>query len=48
MLSDSHSEVTYGKIEFTYDNKEKAEIVEWTEKRIDKKICIDIQRHLHA
>ncbi len=48
MLSDGHSEVTYGKIEFTYDNKEKAEIVEWTEKRIDKEICIYLQHHLHA
>jgi hypothetical protein len=48
MLSDGHSEINYGKIEFTYDNKEKAEIVEWTEKRIDKEICVYLQRHLNA
>jgi hypothetical protein len=48
MLSDGQSEVTYGKIEFTYDKIEKAEIVEWTEKRIDKEICINLQHHLHA
>jgi hypothetical protein len=48
MLSDGHSKINYGKIEFTYDNKEKADIVEWTEKRIDKEICVYLQRHLNA
>jgi hypothetical protein len=49
MLSDGHSKVTYRKKkEFTYDNKDKAEMVEWTKKRIDKEICIYLQRHLKA
>jgi hypothetical protein len=30
MLAEGHSEVHYGKIEFTYDGREKAEIIEWT------------------
>jgi hypothetical protein len=48
MLSDGHSKVTFGKQEFTYDNRDKAEMVEWTEKRIDEEICIYLQRHLEA
>jgi hypothetical protein len=48
MLSDGHSEVKYNMLEFTYDNKEMADIVEWTEKRIDNEICAYLQRHLHA
>jgi hypothetical protein len=48
MLSNSHSKVTYGRKEFTYNNRDKAEIVEWTEKQIDKEICIYLQCHLEA
>ena len=48
MLSDGRSKDDYGRLEFTYNNKEKAEIVEWTEKRIDKEICIYLHRHLNA
>jgi hypothetical protein len=31
MLAEGHTEVNYGSMEFTYDGKEKAEFVEWTE-----------------
>jgi hypothetical protein len=33
MLSEGHCKVYYGSIEFTYDGKEKAEFIEWTENR---------------
>ena len=46
MLSDGHTEVYYGSIEFTYDGKEKAEFVEWTEKNINNEITVYLQRHL--
>ena len=45
MLSDGHTEVYYGSIEFTYDGKEKAEFVEWTEKNINNEITVYLQRH---
>ena len=46
MLSDGHTEVHYGSIEFAYDGKEKAEFVEWTEKNINDEITVYLQRHL--
>ena len=46
MFSDGHTEVHYGSIEFTYDGKEKAEFVEWTEKNINDEITVYLQRHL--
>ncbi len=36
----------YGSCNFTYDNKEKSELIEWTQKKIDEEICIYLQRHL--
>jgi hypothetical protein len=33
-------------LEFTYDGKDKAEFVEWTEKNIHDEIVIYLQRHL--
>jgi hypothetical protein len=32
--------------EYTYDGKEKAEFIEWTEKNINNKIEVYLQRHL--
>jgi hypothetical protein len=32
MLADGHSMVHYGCIDFTFEGKEKAEVIEWTEK----------------
>ena len=46
MLSDGHSGVHYGSLEFAYDNKKKAEFVEWTEKDINNEIVVYLQRHL--
>ena len=43
MLSDGHTKVHYGNIEFTYDGKEKAEFVEWTEKNINDEITVYLQ-----
>ena len=40
MLAEGHCEVRYGSIEFTYDGKEKAEFIEWTEKNIKDKITV--------
>jgi hypothetical protein len=40
-------EVYYGSIEFTYDGKEKAEFIEWTEKNINDEITVYLQRHLN-
>ncbi len=31
MLAEGHTEVNFRSIEFTYDGKEKAELIEWTE-----------------
>ena len=36
MLSEGHSVVHYGSWEFTFEGKNKAEFVEWTEKNIDE------------
>jgi hypothetical protein len=33
-------------LEFTYDDKDKAEFIEWTEKNIHDEICVNLQRHL--
>jgi hypothetical protein len=46
MLSDGHTKVHCGNIEFTYDGKEKAVFVEWTEKNINDEITVYLQRHL--
>jgi hypothetical protein len=46
MLAEGHTEVNYGSMEFTYDGKEKAEFVEWTEKNIHEEIAVYLQRHL--
>ncbi len=46
MLAEGHTKVHYGSIEFTYDGKEKALFVEWTEKNINDKITVYLQRHL--
>ncbi len=46
MLAKGHSKVHYSMMEFTYDGKEKAEYIEWTEKNINEEITIYLQRHL--
>jgi len=46
MLAEGHSEIHYGSLEFTYDDKDKAEFIEWTEKNIHDEICVNLQRHL--
>ncbi len=46
MLAEGHTEVNYGSMEFTYDGKEKAEFIEWTEKNIHEEIAVYLQRHL--
>jgi len=46
MLADGHCEVYYGSMEFTYDKKEKAEFIEWTEKNVEDEIAVNLQRHL--
>ena len=33
MLAKGHCDIHYGSLEFTYDGKEKAEFIEWTEKK---------------
>jgi hypothetical protein len=46
MLAEGHTQVNYGSMEFTYNGKEKAEFVEWTEKNIQEEIAVYLQRHL--
>jgi hypothetical protein len=46
MLLEGHGIVHYDSCDFTYDGKEKPEFVEWTEKNINKEICIFLQRLL--
>jgi hypothetical protein len=46
MLAEGHTKVHYGSIEFAYDGKEKAELIEWTEKNINEEITVYLQRHL--
>jgi hypothetical protein len=46
MLAGGHIEVNYRSIEFTYNGKEKAEFIEWTEKNIHKEIAVYLQWHL--
>jgi hypothetical protein len=46
MLAEGHFEVHYSTMEFTYEGKEKAEYIEWTEKNINEEITIYLQRHL--
>ncbi len=48
MLAEGHCEVYSGSIKFTYDGKEKAEFIEWTEKNINNEITVYIQRHLNS
>jgi hypothetical protein len=40
MLADGHSAVHYDCINFTYNGKEKAKKIEWTEKNIDEEIMM--------
>ena len=40
--------IHYGKMKFTYDGKEKAEFIEWTEKNSNHEICIYLQHHLNS
>ena len=46
MLAEGHTEVNYRSMEFTYNGKEKAEFVEWTEKNIHEEIAVYLQQHL--
>jgi hypothetical protein len=46
MLAEGHTKVHCGSIEFTYDGKEKAEFIEWTEKNINEEITVYLQQHL--
>jgi hypothetical protein len=46
MLAGGHSKVHYSKMAFTYDGKEKAEYIEWTERNINEEITIYLQRHM--
>jgi hypothetical protein len=48
MLTEGHCKVYYGSIKFTYDGKEKAEFIEWTEKNINDKITVYLQWHLNS
>jgi hypothetical protein len=48
MLSEGHSVVHYGSCEFTFEGKNKAEFVEWTEKNIDEEITLYLQCHLSS
>ena len=38
--------VQYSSIDFSFDGKEKAEKIEWTEKNIDKEVTKNLQYHL--
>ena len=48
MLAEDHCKVYYGSIEFTYNTKEKAEFIEWTEKNINDEITVYLQQHLNS
>jgi hypothetical protein len=48
MLSEGHGVVHYGCLEFTYDGKEQAETLEWTEKNIDNELTCYLQCHLSS
>ncbi len=48
MLADGHCKVHYGSMEFTYNGKEKAEFIEWTEKNIEDEIAVNLQQHLNS
>jgi len=48
MLAEGHCKVHYGSIDFSYDGKEKAEIIEWTEKNMNEEITVYLQRHLKS
>ena len=48
MLSEGHSVVHHGSCVFTFEGKNKAEFVEWTEKNIDEEITLYLQRHLSS
>jgi hypothetical protein len=47
MLAEVHCDIHYDSLEFTYDGKDKAEFLEWTEKNIHNEIVIHLQR-LHT
>ena len=48
MLAEGHCKVYSGSIEFTYDGKEKAEFIEWTEKNTNNEITVYLQWHLNS
>lgn len=48
MLSEGHGEVFYESAYHIYDNKEKEEFVEWTEKNMDNEISRYLQVHLQS
>ncbi len=48
MLLEGHGIVHYGCCDFKYNKKEKPEFVKWTEKNINEKITIFLQRHLSS
>jgi hypothetical protein len=48
MLAEGHCKVYYDSIKFTYDGKEKAEFIEWTEKNINDEITVYLQQHLNS
>jgi hypothetical protein len=48
MLSEGHSIVHYGCLEFTYDGNEQAETAEGAEKNIDNELTRYLQRHLSS
>ncbi len=46
MLAKGHWDIHYGIVEFIYSGKENAKFIEWTEKNINNKIKVYLQRHL--
>jgi hypothetical protein len=40
MLAKGHTKVYYSNIEFTYNRKEKAELIGWTEKNMSNEIVV--------
>jgi hypothetical protein len=46
MLAEGHCDIHYDSLEFNYDEKDKAEFVEWTEQNIHDEIVIYLQHHL--
>jgi hypothetical protein len=48
MLSEGHGIVYYGSCQFTYDGNKKSEFVEWTGKKSDEEITLELKRHLSS